>query len=95
MNTEFHISSFVIQCQPHALAELCEILPLQAGLEIHQTDVSGKIIITLETDNTHQISDITTAIGHMPNVLSCNMVFHQVESPDSEPLVKIQNAVSH
>lgn len=87
MNSEFHISSFVIQCHPHALDELCNILPLQSGLEIHQTDASGKIIITLETDTTHQITDITTAIGKMPDILSCNMVFHQFESPEPQNTV--------
>ena len=84
MNSEFHISSFVIQCRPQAMTELCDILPLQPGLEIHQTDDNnGKIIITLETDDTQQITDITKAIGQMPHVLSCNMVFHQFESADS------------
>ena len=79
MNNEFHISSFIVQAKPEHLEALLETLKTLTGVEIHQTSPEGKIVLTLECNNTGEISDITTAIGQMKGVLSCNMVFHQIE----------------
>jgi nitrate reductase NapD len=80
MNDEFHISSFIVQAKPEQLTSLQQQLKAIAGVDVHQTSPAGKIIITLECNNTHDITQATTAIGKLPGVLSCNMVFHQIEN---------------
>ena len=79
MSEEFHISSFVVQSRPEQMQVLIEQLTNMSGVEVHQTSPEGKIVVTLECQNTGEISDTTTAIGQLHGVLSCNMVFHQIE----------------
>lgn len=84
MNDEFHISSFIIQAKPAHFEQLLGILPTLQGVEVHQSSPEGKIIVTLECNNTGEISDITRAIGQLEGVLSCNMVFHQIEQTSAD-----------
>lgn len=86
MNNEYHICSFIVQTRPEHMEEIKNQLVRLPGVELHQQDPKGKVIITLEAESTRQISEITTAIGHLSGVLSCNMVFHQIEN---------QSATSH
>jgi len=79
MDTEFHISSFIVQAKPEHFEQLVNTLATLSGVEVHQTSPEGKIVITLECNNTREITDTTTAIGQLEGVLSCNMVFHQIE----------------
>ncbi|MEE2729482.1 MAG: chaperone NapD [Pseudomonadota bacterium] len=79
MNREFHISSFIVQARPEHCTNLRTQLTALPGVEVHHTTAEGKIIVTLECRNTGEISDTTTTINQLPGVLSCNMVFHQIE----------------
>ena len=79
MNEEFHISSFIVQSKPEQLVPLTHKLAELPGVEVHQFTPEGKIIVTLECLNTREISETTSTINQLPGVLSCNMVFHQIE----------------
>lgn len=79
MSDEFHISSFIVQSKPDCMQVMIDQLMNLPGVEVHQTSPEGKIVVTLECQHTGEISDTTAAIGRMPGVLSCNMVFHQIE----------------
>ncbi len=87
MSSEYHISSFVVQCRPEVMERLRQDLSTFAGVDIHQTDSSGKIIITLESLTTGEIAETTNAINALTGVLSCNMVFHQIESSSTEAAI--------
>lgn len=80
MNTEIHISSFVIQARPEQLNQVENSLEKLPGVDVFQVDVSGKIVITLETHSSWEITKCSADIFEISGVLSCNMVYHHAES---------------
>jgi nitrate reductase NapD len=54
-----------------------------SGVEIHAENALGKIVITLETADEHEIVQRMGAIGELPGVLSTALVF-QHSDPDQQ-----------
>ncbi len=82
MPSELHISSLAIQARPERLVPVCAGIGGLDGAEVHQTAASGKIVVTLETENERQVLDRIEAIRALPGVLNVTLVFHRI---DTEP----------
>lgn len=95
MSEEFHISSFIVQTKPEQLAPLTHKLAELPGVEVHQSTPEGKIIVTLECLSTREISETTSTINQLPGVLSCNMVFHQIEQEAANEPVTFKQPLSN
>ncbi|MGB3621447.1 hypothetical protein FT643_16865 [Ketobacter sp. MCCC 1A13808] len=80
MNTEIHISSFVVQAKPDQLRYVEHSLEQLPGVDVFQLDPSGKIVITLETHSSWEITKCSADIFEISGVLSCNMVYHHAET---------------
>ncbi len=81
MPRELHLSSLVVHARPthvaHAAAEI-ETL----GGEVHAMSDSGKLVVTLETDDARKLSDAVTQIQLLEGVLAATLVFHHHEPAD-------------
>jgi nitrate reductase NapD len=76
-----HISSAVISVLPERRDEVLRMLAALPGVEIHQRDAS-KIVIVMEATESGILGGRLAEIASWQGVLSANMVFEQVESPD-------------
>jgi nitrate reductase NapD len=67
-----HLASLVVHARPD---ELGAALTEMRGVEIHAESAAGKMVITLETANDHEIVESMGAIGELPGVLSTALVY--------------------
>lgn len=76
------LCSAIVYCTPPSLTTVSDWLPSVPGTEVHQTDRSGKIIITIEDianpDNPqeclHKASESITQIQQNKNILSVMLI---------------------
>lgn len=83
MDDLVHISSLLIQIRPVQLASVKAVLETWPGLELHAADLSGRLIVTLETAGERAIVEFLDRIHSEPGVLSANLVYHHIESAAS------------
>jgi periplasmic nitrate reductase NapD len=76
-----HISSAVVSVLPERRDEVLRTLAALPGVEIYQRDAS-KIVIVMEATESGILGGRLAEIASWQGVLSANMVFEQVESPD-------------
>jgi periplasmic nitrate reductase NapD len=69
------IAGLVVHVRPHALGRVMADLRAMPGVEIHGESAVGKIVLTLETDDS-QIVQRMGAIGDLPGVLSTALAWH-------------------
>ncbi|WP_112479217.1 chaperone NapD [Vibrio variabilis] len=77
---EVHISSLVVNCKAEHLEEVKSEIEKFDNAEIYGDSEEGKIVVVLETENQGFVTDTIDAINNLPNVLTCALVFHQIES---------------
>jgi nitrate reductase NapD len=78
-----HLVSLVVHARPAELGSIRSVLAEMPGVEIHAENALGKIVITLETADEHEIVQRMGAIGELPGVLSTALVF-QHSDPNQE-----------
>lgn len=78
-----HISSLLIQVRPARLASVSAVLEIWPGLEVHAADLSGRLVVTLESVGERAIVEFLDRIHAEPGVLSANLVYHHIESAAS------------
>ena len=76
---EVHICSLVVHARPDTLAPVGEALRAMRGVEIHGQSPQGKIVVTVETTNDHDIVRTMGSIGELPGVLSTALIFQHSE----------------
>lgn len=74
---EVHISSFIVYCKPEFFQNVKQVLKLNADLEVHAEDESGKFVIVVEGDSSKRILDIIEVVGKIEGVFNTAMVYHQ------------------
>ncbi|MEN6588004.1 MAG: chaperone NapD [Sulfuricella sp.] len=79
-----HISGVVVHARPGRAAQAHQQLSAVAGVEVHVSDVEGKLIVTLEQENEQSTVDTFGRLNELPDVLSATMVYHHFE-PDTDP----------
>jgi len=70
-----HLASLVVHARPDELGAVRAALTEMRGVEIHAESPAGKMVITLETANDHEIVESMGAIGELPGVLSTALVY--------------------
>ncbi|BCB27673.1 sorbose reductase [Sulfurimicrobium lacus] len=78
-----HISGVVVHARPGRAAQAHQQLAAVAGVEVHVSDVEGKLIVTLEQENEQSTVDTFGRLNELPDVLSATMVYHHFE-PDTD-----------
>lgn len=77
-----NISSAIMHIAPARLEEACAALGQMPGVEIHARTPEGKVVVTLEDDNTNAAADSYVALHGLPGVASVAMVY-QYSGEDS------------
>lgn len=70
-----NISSAIVYIAPSRLEEACSILASMSGVEIHARSEEGKVVVTLEDDDTNSAADRYVALHGVPGVASVAMVY--------------------
>lgn len=79
MTKVVHITSLLVRADPQKVESiLAEIATIEMA-EVPMTDPSGKIIVTLETENQGAIVDAMTQLQLMDGVVSAALVYHQTD----------------
>jgi nitrate reductase NapD len=70
-----NISSAIVHIIPARLEEACAVLSGMPGVEIHARSPEGKVVVTLEDDDTDSAADRYVALHGIPGVASVAMVY--------------------
>jgi nitrate reductase NapD len=82
-----NISSAILYVAPSRLDEACAILGGMPGVEIHARGTEGKVVVTLEDDDTNLAADSYVALHGIPGVASVAMVYqYSDDESDTEEL---------
>lgn len=81
---ETHITSLVVQAQPSAVPRVAAAIDGLPDAEVHIADPRGKLVVSLETESLHQVTEQVDRIAALAGVVTATLVYHQIE--DSETL---------
>jgi nitrate reductase NapD len=73
-----HIASVIVRTRPEHALEIARRLDAPPATEVHAVE-DGKIIVVLEADSEHALSDRMDELRREPGVLFVNLVYHQLE----------------
>ena len=74
-----NISGIVVKTAPEHLSSVMEHLRSSGLCEVHFHDETGKIIVTVEGENTSEEVEKMKAILNMPKVLYANLTYSYCE----------------
>lgn len=80
-----HIASLLIHIRPELLDAVKTNLRQLDGLELHQENPQGKLVVVLETTHERHILDRIDQINNLPGVLNAALVYHELLTPEGEP----------
>lgn len=85
VSSGINISSVILGVLPADAAVVSKSLRELEGVEVHAVGDDGRMIVTIESGDEDNTSNIFEAIRQMPGVISAALVYHQYESdPDEE-----------
>jgi nitrate reductase NapD len=84
MAAELHVTSCLVHARPDLLEPVRGALAALAGVAVHGAGPTGKIVVTLETEDEHGIVERLAAMRDLPGVLSTVLVFHRIEPLPSD-----------
>ncbi|MGB4062583.1 MAG: chaperone NapD [Azonexus sp.] len=85
VSSGINISSVILGVLPADTAVVRTSLRELEGVEVHAVGEDGRMIVTIESGDEDNTSNIFEAIRQTPGVISASLVYHQYESdPDEE-----------
>ena len=85
VSSGINISSVILGVLPADTAVVSKSLRELEGVEVHAVGEDGRMIVTIESGDQDNTSNIFEAIRQTPGVISASLVYHQYESdPDEE-----------
>ena len=80
-----NISSAILHVVPARLDDACAVLAGMPGVEIHARSPEGKVVVTLEDDDTEAAANRYVALHGVPGVAAVAMVYqYSDEESDTE-----------
>jgi nitrate reductase NapD len=79
-----NISSAILYVAPARLEEACARLGVMPGVEIHACSDEGKVVVTLEEDDTQAAAERYVALHGLPGVASVAMVYQYSDDESDE-----------
>lgn len=80
-----NISSAIVHIVPERLDTACAVLAAMPGVEIHARSPEGKVVVTIEDDDTESATGCYVALHGVPGVASVAMVYqYSGEESDTE-----------
>lgn len=69
----------MVRAYPEKIQAVEKILSGMEGVEVHGHNEDGRMVVTVEQDNTGKSSDVIVKMQDVPGVLSTSMIYHQFE----------------
>ena len=85
----FYVAGVLVLALPHRVRPLATRIAKLAGATVHTTSPDGKLVVTLEAENSARILEHLTDIQRMSGVMSAVLV-----SEYSEPLSAANEEIS-
>ena len=73
------ISGVLVRTSPDNIEAVSEALSRLEGVEVHGANQDGRMVVTIERDNSGQAADLLVQLHNVPGVLSASMIYHQFE----------------
>ncbi len=73
-----NVSGVLLACQPVHMAQIEGAVNALDWAEVHFTEPSGRMVVTIEADSTHQSMDRLTEIKGLPRVISAEMAEYRL-----------------
>ncbi len=74
-----NISGILVNTYPENITSIEQALATINGVEVHGNNTDGRIVITLEQDDTDDINETMAQIQDVPGVISAAMIYNQFE----------------
>jgi nitrate reductase NapD len=78
------ICSLIIQVRPETLTPVSDTLTQMDGVEVHNKDDRGKIIVTIEHPEREFCSKAMTEMTMIDGVMSTSLIYEHQEDLDSQ-----------
>ena len=83
VNKELHIAGVLVHCKVDLLTEIRREIAALPGAEVHGASKDGKLVVTLEMQDSTAVLDHINAINLIRGVISATLVYQHNESLDS------------
>lgn len=80
-----NITGVIVRAWPEHLAAVQAQLLDQPGVEVHAVTGDGRLVVTVEDANDHQLADRIMRFNDMQGVLSAAMIYHHYDSDQETP----------
>lgn len=77
-----NLSGILVMARPEHLSGVVAELGALPGVEVHQQDPAGRVVVVLEADSVRAEADGLRQIQRVPGVLMAEMVVHYFENDD-------------
>ena len=74
-----NISGVLVKAYPQHIQSVWQELNLIDGVEVHGSNDDGRMVVTIEQDDTRELSNMIASMNDVPGVLSTSMIYHQFE----------------
>lgn len=78
------ISGVLLQVRPEKAESVHERIAQIAGTEVHAATEDGRIVVTVERDQDHELAQILQQMTDIPGVLASALVYHYFDSDGQE-----------
>ncbi len=72
---EYNICGVVIHARSDRQSQVEAVLQKQRGVEIHASSEQGKLVVTVESEDSHYVADTIEHFKDIDGVLSASMIF--------------------
>lgn len=74
---EYHVVSLVCQSIPEKKREVMNSMESIDGVEVHGTDHSGKVVVTVEGPSPKYLAQVTEQLQNVSHVLLVTVIYHE------------------
>jgi len=78
--SEFNICGVFVQTTPDRLSHVERTLADTPGIDIHQTEEDGRMVVTIEDTPDKYASETLTDLRSVDGVLSASLVYHHCDT---------------
>lgn len=77
---EVHVAGLVVHVIPAAVARVAGAIERRPGARVHARGCDGKLVVTLEANDTDAIAEALVDFHRLPGVLAASLVYQHSES---------------
>jgi len=78
----FHIASLLVQAWPDKIPGLTVQFNALEGIEVHDTDGNGKMILSVEAKDDSGLMGAITKVEQTQGVITTSLVYHEIGEDD-------------